>query len=235
TGGELNTFNEVVNNNRVNVSSGATLGRSYGGADTNYVQNAGRPTVNGTLSATSVVINAGRLDGAGVIDGDLTILGGTLGPGNSPGAMEITGDFVLTEAGTLHLEVGSDGLDPEGYLWDQLIVGGDYDLQGGLVKFSLLDGLDINNLESDFAIDDFFRTGTKDSDIGFDLLQLAMFGNLDFYAYDVSGDSWFSLALDETGGFLATASASPVPVPAAFWLFGSGLIGLIGVARRRKA
>jgi hypothetical protein len=27
---------------------------------------------------------------------------------------------------------------------------------------------------------------------------------------------------------------APVPVPAAVWLFGSGLLGLIGVARRRK-
>ncbi len=29
-------------------------------------------------------------------------------------------------------------------------------------------------------------------------------------------------------------AASPVPVPAAVWLFGSGLTGLLGVARRRK-
>lgn len=28
---------------------------------------------------------------------------------------------------------------------------------------------------------------------------------------------------------------NPVPIPAAFWLFGSGLVGLIGVARRKKA
>jgi len=28
--------------------------------------------------------------------------------------------------------------------------------------------------------------------------------------------------------------ASPVPVPAAVWLFGSGLLGLVGVARRKK-
>jgi hypothetical protein len=28
---------------------------------------------------------------------------------------------------------------------------------------------------------------------------------------------------------------SPVPVPAAVWLFGSGLLGLVGVARRRKS
>ena len=32
-----------------------------------------------------------------------------------------------------------------------------------------------------------------------------------------------------------TATPQVVPVPAAVWLFGSGLIGLIGVARRRKS
>ena len=30
-------------------------------------------------------------------------------------------------------------------------------------------------------------------------------------------------------------SLSPVPLPPALWLFGSGLLGLIGIARRRKA
>ena len=34
---------------------------------------------------------------------------------------------------------------------------------------------------------------------------------------------------------LNVALVEPVPVPAAVWLFGSGLIGLIGVARRKKA
>jgi hypothetical protein len=33
---------------------------------------------------------------------------------------------------------------------------------------------------------------------------------------------------------MAPALTSPVPVPAAAWLFGSGLLGLVGIARRRK-
>ena len=38
----------------------------------------------------------------------------------------------------------------------------------------------------------------------------------------------YSIAYDN---FTITA----VPVPAAVWLFGSGLIGLVGIARRKKA
>ena len=39
--------------------------------------------------------------------------------------------------------------------------------------------------------------------------------------------------LDNRGGM--SLSVNAVPIPAAVWLFGSGLIGLIGVARRKKA
>lgn len=43
--------------------------------------------------------------------------------------------------------------------------------------------------------------------------------------------------LNTAGGTFAqyTASAAPVPIPAAAWLFGSGLIGLVGIARRKKS
>ena len=31
-----------------------------------------------------------------------------------------------------------------------------------------------------------------------------------------------------------TDYSAPIPIPAAAWLFGSGLLGLVGVARRRR-
>ena len=40
---------------------------------------------------------------------------------------------------------------------------------------------------------------------------------------------------DGANGLIYVEYASAVPVPAAVWLFGSGLIGLIGIARRKKA
>jgi len=48
---------------------------------------------------------------------------------------------------------------------------------------------------------------------------------------EVTGFDVTGLAVSSTGMVLSAAPA--VPVPAAAWLFGSGLIGLIGVARRK--
>jgi hypothetical protein len=45
----------------------------------------------------------------------------------------------------------------------------------------------------------------------------------------------FSLSADSSVGISGFVSQTPVPVPAAIWLFGSGLIGLAGIARRRAA
>ena len=38
-----------------------------------------------------------------------------------------------------------------------------------------------------------------------------------------------------SGNSMHVTSVSTVPVPAAVWLFGSGLLGLVGIARRKKA
>ena len=59
----------------------------------------------------------------------------------------------------------------------------------------------------------------------------------------MTSDGNFTI-LDGTGGggnattlltaFSVTAELAPVPIPAAAWLFGSGLLGLVGMARRKK-
>lgn len=44
----------------------------------------------------------------------------------------------------------------------------------------------------------------------------------------------FGISAGDSVTFNTLFDVTPVPVPAAVWLFGSGLIGLIGVARRKK-
>jgi len=52
-------------------------------------------------------------------------------------------------------------------------------------------------------------------------------------AFDPSIE-WEGFATDTVDGLGAHAGASPVPVPAAIWLFGPGLMGLLGLKRRMQ-
>ncbi len=64
------------------------------------------------------------------------------------------------------------------------------------------------------------------------LLSLKGSGSLSGNGYDTTNAIWsFS-----TGNMTSyNMTVSTVPLPAAVWLFGSGLLGLAGIARRRKA
>lgn len=44
----------------------------------------------------------------------------------------------------------------------------------------------------------------------------------------------FSLTAGDSVSFTSNFDVAPVPVPAAVWLFGSGLLGLFGVSRRKR-
>jgi len=59
--------------------------------------------------------------------------------------------------------------------------------------------------------------------------------NPGLYTLDFGGNPSFAIFQQGYHDFAATLTTSPVPVPAAAYLFGSGLIGLAGLARRRKA
>ena len=51
---------------------------------------------------------------------------------------------------------------------------------------------------------------------------------------NATGDGMWSLSANGTATY-AIPGVSAVPVPAAAWLFGSGLLGLVGIARRKQS
>ena len=57
--------------------------------------------------------------------------------------------------------------------------------------------------------------------------------NPGLYSIALGGNPAFSLGQTGIHAFNATFDVAAVPVPAAVWLFGSGLAGLVGLARRR--
>ena len=52
--------------------------------------------------------------------------------------------------------------------------------------------------------------------------------------YDTTSDTFGIWGGAPSWDFLFETTVNPVPVPGAVWLFGSGLIGLVGIARRKK-
>ena len=57
--------------------------------------------------------------------------------------------------------------------------------------------------------------------------------NLDYWVLSAVGDAEGSFI--STGGDIGSPGQTAVPIPGAVWLLGSGLAGLIGIARRRAA
>lgn len=58
----------------------------------------------------------------------------------------------------------------------------------------------------------------------------AGFNSFEFRETNGKGEQVLTIRADDV-----TLGVSAVPIPAAFWLFGSGLLGLVGISRRKKA
>lgn len=183
---------------------------------------------DGTLRATTITINSGgtfNFNG-GILsvdqfNGDLTNLGGTLAPGSSPGVINITGNYSQSETGIFAVEIGGTG---PGEL-DSLNILGTATLDGTL----------------NLAFYD-FGSGLFAPQVGdtFDILTAQLLsGQFSTYNLAALGDgltwniSYLTDAIDTTD-IVRLSVVSAVPVPPAIWLFGSGLLGLIGIARKRK-
>jgi hypothetical protein len=143
-------------------------------------------------------------------------------PGNSPAAVSIGGDMSLGANAHTILEIA--GLT-RGSEYDAFDIGGILSL-GGELDIDLYDlgsGVFAPGLGDSF---DLFAAETINGN--FDLLTLAAIGGglgwqLDFLADEIGSTDVLRLSV-----------VSSVPVPPSVWLFGSGLLGLIGIARRRQ-
>jgi hypothetical protein len=217
----VGTFTQTGGNNT--ISGTVTLAANAGSAGT-YNLN------DGTLRATTITVysegtfnfNGGTLS-VDQFNGDLTNNGGTLAPGNSPGITNINGDYSQSEMGIFAVEIGGTGLGE----FDSLNIFGTATLDGAL-----------NVTFYDFG----FGSGlyTPQAGDSFDILTAQIlngqFSALNLAALD-NGLTWnISYLTDaiDTTDIVRLSVVSAVPVPPAIWLFGSGLIGLIGIARKRK-
>jgi hypothetical protein len=216
------------------VSNTLTIATNNPGSSGTYNLQGGTLTVNnGIINNGSLRVGAGAtatvggpgltnnasLTGSGTIQGDV-ISAGLVTPGNSPGTLTIDGDY--TQSGTLAIEIS--GL-LAGSEYDVLNVSGTASL-GGSLNVSLFDlggGLFAPNAGDSFDI------------LTADLLQ-GSFGTLSFAALLDPNLKWhISYLTDAIGAtdVVRLSVVNAVPVPPAVWLFGSGLLGLAGVARRK--
>lgn len=105
---------------------------------------------------------------------------------------------------------------------------------GGTMKLGAMNGIDgftpNENVYFTLAFNANTMTGNVDQMVYGDCAPTGLMGPM------MTGDMCMTghLAGGTMGGVPLSLEISAVPVPAAVWLFGSGLLGLIGIARRRK-
>ena len=131
----------------------------------------------------------------------------------------------------LLISLGATGLLPDSLAFNQTWPVGTYD---GVIDFGGTSGFTApgqSNLET-FTIDltgsdmlPFLGAGT----VGF-----TVFGSSQSRASDTTGNVVNWISSQYTANALVTYEYTPVPIPAAVWLLGSGVIGLAGLRRRIK-
>jgi hypothetical protein len=190
-----------VNRGLLQVSAGTTLNLT----DVALRQDAADAVLDlgGTLLAPAgVQLMAGRLQGSGVLQGDLDVDAATLAPGSSPGTLQIGGALTLQDSARLEIE--ADGL-ARGTQHDWLAVGGEV-LLDGTVLFGIGYGAALGDSWT-------FLTGSSIGGV-----------------FDTVLSPGFTLALDYGSNFVTATvvGISPVPEPQtwALWLGGLALLSL---------
>ena len=116
-----------------------------------YLQTGGQLVVggNGLIANTALNLQGGVLAGNGIITGDVNNTGSIVAPGNSPGALTITGNYVQSAAGILQIEIGG----ATNTQFDRITVRGNANL-GGALTVSLINDF-VPAISSTFKIMDY--------------------------------------------------------------------------------
>lgn len=230
------------------IANSGTIGQSGTGT---FTQTSGTHTVTSTLAIaqnvgsygtynlqggllkanTIDIVNAGTAAfnftggtlAVGQFTGNLVNNGGTLAPGNSPGTTNITGNYTQSAAGIFAVEIGG------------LLAGTEYDVLNVSGTTSLDGTLNVSLFDLGSGL---FAPQAGDS---FDILTAEILsGSFSSLSYAALLDPNLSWQIDYLTDAIGTTDVvrlsvvSAVPVPGAVWLFGSGLLGLMSLVRRKN-
>ena len=162
-------------------------------------------------------------------------------------------DGLVQESATLNVDVTLKN-SGSGFVMDMfnLVEKGDYQMTGGTTtsvtaggSFSVTSlttgGLNELNTFNATGLDTIGAVTAWDASSSIDLSSISGWGSGTAVQIQLQNDLSATSNLQGEGAFIQKkfgdigVIVNPVPVPAAVWLFGSGLLGLVGIARRKKA
>lgn len=162
--------------------------------------------------AVNNFINSGTVSGNGTIQGTFQNEGGLVHPislSNNPSMLSMVGNYLQDSKGTLMIDLGGTATGQ----FSVLSLSNQATLDG-TVDFNFVNGF--KPVSGEFT---FLTFGSYSGD----------FANIEFTGFTPSKYT------EVFGANSLTLVITPTPIPGAIWIFGSGLIGLIGIRKRIKS
>lgn len=183
-----------------------------------------------TVGTYNVAVSGNTLDWSGAVDPG-TVIGGNTGTGTATlddsGVLTISSSFTFTAQVSAEFQVVSNLTATS--IFQGTYSGGTFTVTSGTERYDSCSGYCSPGLLGGAAD----GTVTRDYDLSFGETKgsvTLMSGGTVVGDVSMAGGTYETLRT-----FTLSPSAPAVPIPAAAWLFGSGLIGLVGSARRRMA